>query len=299
MAVTALVEASAALGEPRWLEASEDAADLLLTRHLVDGRLRRTSRHGEVGTAAGVLEDYACFSDRLLSLHLERQFPSAGEVLVGYDAGAPAGESPYVVQSARDRFGLFSDRELLDRLVTGDARSGTAETDDGPFRWGKADVVTATTPEGLMLSRDGGITFTTVANAPALLVITADPTVEEGLIGVDTDGTIWTGSTTEGAVWKTAGHATGVASAIAARLPSLSTLTGYVARSRSCRSSATGTSRQPRLGPWVRTPRSGSTSRLSRAVSVLLPDAVAPTTASERPGATSKDRSSSSSWPGS
>lgn len=81
----------------------------------------------------------------------------------------------------------------------------------------KADVVTATTPDGLMLSRDGGITFTSIANAPALLVITADPTVEEGIIGVDADGTIWTGSTTEGAVWKTAGHGTGVASAIAAR----------------------------------------------------------------------------------
>lgn len=69
----------------------------------------------------------------------------------------------------------------------------------------KADVVTATTPEGLMVSRDGGITFTTVANAPALLVITADPTVEEGIIGVDSDGTIWTGGTTEGAVWKLPG----------------------------------------------------------------------------------------------
>ena len=67
-----------------------------------------------------------------------------------------------------------------------------------------------------MVSRDGGITFTAVANAPALLVITADPTVEEGIIGVGTDSTIWTGSTKEGAVWKTAGHATGVATAIAA-----------------------------------------------------------------------------------
>ena len=80
----------------------------------------------------------------------------------------------------------------------------------------KADVVTATTPDGLTLSRDGGITFTTIANAPALLVITVDPTVEEGIIGVDADGEIWTGSTTEGAVWRTAGHATGVTSAIAA-----------------------------------------------------------------------------------
>lgn len=80
----------------------------------------------------------------------------------------------------------------------------------------KADVVTATTPEGLMVSRDGGITFTAVAYAPALLVITADPTVEEGIIGVDVDGKIWTGGTTEGAVWKAAGHTTGIASAIAA-----------------------------------------------------------------------------------
>lgn len=78
------------------------------------------------------------------------------------------------------------------------------------------DIVTATTPDGLMVSRDGGATFSAVPNAPALLVITADPTVEEGLIGVDTDGTIWTGSTKAGAVWETAGQTTGAASAIAA-----------------------------------------------------------------------------------
>lgn len=69
MTITALVEAAAALDEPRWLEAAETAADLLLSRHLVDGRLRRTSRNGVVSTAAGVLEDYGCFADGLLSLH--------------------------------------------------------------------------------------------------------------------------------------------------------------------------------------------------------------------------------------
>ena len=77
------------------------------------------------------------------------------------------------------------------------------------------DIVTATTPDGLMVSRGAGATFTAVANAPALLVITADPTAEEGIIGVDADGTIWAGATTPGAVWETAGHATGAASAIA------------------------------------------------------------------------------------
>jgi hypothetical protein len=69
MAITALVEAAVVLDEPRWIDAAAQAADLLLERHLVDGRLRRTSRDGVVGTAAGVLDDYGCFADGLLSLH--------------------------------------------------------------------------------------------------------------------------------------------------------------------------------------------------------------------------------------
>ncbi|CAM00257.1 hypothetical protein A8924_1317 [Saccharopolyspora erythraea NRRL 2338] len=69
MAITALVEASTALGEPEWLAAAEQAAKLLVERHLVDQRLRRSSRDGVVGAAAGVLEDYGCLADGLLSLH--------------------------------------------------------------------------------------------------------------------------------------------------------------------------------------------------------------------------------------
>ncbi|GAA4850526.1 thioredoxin domain-containing protein [Saccharopolyspora rosea] len=69
LAITGLVEAATALDEPRWWEAARGAAELLLDLHLVDGRLRRTSRDGVVGTAAGVLEDYGCFADGLLALH--------------------------------------------------------------------------------------------------------------------------------------------------------------------------------------------------------------------------------------
>ncbi|MEB3366080.1 thioredoxin domain-containing protein [Saccharopolyspora mangrovi] len=69
LAITALVEAATALEEPSWIEAAAGAAELLLAKHLVDGRLLRTSRNGIAGTAAGVLEDYACFADGLLSLH--------------------------------------------------------------------------------------------------------------------------------------------------------------------------------------------------------------------------------------
>jgi uncharacterized protein YyaL (SSP411 family) len=36
---------------------------------MVDGRLRRSSRDGVVGAAAGVLEDYGCLADALLALH--------------------------------------------------------------------------------------------------------------------------------------------------------------------------------------------------------------------------------------
>ncbi|MGK2855097.1 MAG: hypothetical protein ACSLE3_13515, partial [Microbacteriaceae bacterium] len=63
------------------------------------------------------------------------------------------------------------------------------------------DIVTATTPDGLMVSRNAGATFSPLQNAPALVVITADPTLEEGIIGVDTDGAIWTGTTAPGTSW--------------------------------------------------------------------------------------------------
>jgi hypothetical protein len=69
LAITALAEAGVALDEPSWVEAAARAADFLLTTHLVDGRLRRTSRAGVVGTSAGVLEDYAALADGLLALY--------------------------------------------------------------------------------------------------------------------------------------------------------------------------------------------------------------------------------------
>ncbi len=69
MAVLALAEGGAALGRPDWVDAAADAAELLVDLHVVDGRLRRSSRNGAVGTAAGVLEDHGCLADGLLALH--------------------------------------------------------------------------------------------------------------------------------------------------------------------------------------------------------------------------------------
>ncbi|MEV4410868.1 thioredoxin domain-containing protein [Catellatospora sp. NPDC049609] len=46
-----------------------EAGELLLTRHLVDGRLRRVSRDGVVGQPAGVLEDHGCVAEAFCALH--------------------------------------------------------------------------------------------------------------------------------------------------------------------------------------------------------------------------------------
>ncbi|MBA8822869.1 hypothetical protein FHX42_000198 [Saccharopolyspora lacisalsi] len=69
MAIVALVETATALDEPEWLRAAERAATLIADVHLRDGRLYRNSRAGAAGHAAGVLEDYGCLAEGLLSLH--------------------------------------------------------------------------------------------------------------------------------------------------------------------------------------------------------------------------------------
>jgi uncharacterized protein len=69
LAIGALALAGMAFDEPRWLAAASEAAEFVTATHLVDGRLRRASRDGVAGEATGVLEDYGCLADGLLSLH--------------------------------------------------------------------------------------------------------------------------------------------------------------------------------------------------------------------------------------
>ncbi|TWE11847.1 thioredoxin domain-containing protein [Rudaeicoccus suwonensis] len=92
MAIAALADAGMILGEPDWVTAATDCAAYLLTTHLVDGRLRRTSRHGRVGSAPGVADDYGNLAEGLLTLHQATgnpQFLTAASELL---------------QVARDRF---------------------------------------------------------------------------------------------------------------------------------------------------------------------------------------------------
>ncbi len=54
---------------PRYLDAALACAELVLRVHVVDGRLRRTSRDGVVGDALAVAEDYGDLAEGLLTLH--------------------------------------------------------------------------------------------------------------------------------------------------------------------------------------------------------------------------------------
>jgi uncharacterized protein YyaL (SSP411 family) len=68
LAIAALAEAGLLLRRPDFTTAARDAAELLCSVHLADGRLARTSRDGAAGDSAGVLEDYACVAEGLLAL---------------------------------------------------------------------------------------------------------------------------------------------------------------------------------------------------------------------------------------
>ncbi len=68
LAISGLVDAGRLLGREEYVDAAIDAAELLATVHVVDGRLRRVSRDGRVGAPAGVLEDHGCVAGGFLAL---------------------------------------------------------------------------------------------------------------------------------------------------------------------------------------------------------------------------------------
>jgi hypothetical protein len=68
LAISALAECGLLFARPDFIAAARDAATLLATAHLTDGRLVRTSRDGTAGGTAGALEDYACTAEGFLTL---------------------------------------------------------------------------------------------------------------------------------------------------------------------------------------------------------------------------------------
>jgi uncharacterized protein YyaL (SSP411 family) len=74
LVIDALAEAGALLDEPNWIDAARDCATTIWQLHWVDGRLRRASRAGVVGSAPGTAEDYG-----LLALSFIRLAEVTGE----------------------------------------------------------------------------------------------------------------------------------------------------------------------------------------------------------------------------
>ncbi|MDQ1690616.1 MAG: uncharacterized protein QOD87_724, partial [Pseudonocardiales bacterium] len=69
LAIAGLAEAGVLLDEPRYLTAAIECAEFLVRAHIVDGRLRRSSRRGIVSSAVGVAEDYGDVCEGMLALH--------------------------------------------------------------------------------------------------------------------------------------------------------------------------------------------------------------------------------------
>jgi uncharacterized protein YyaL (SSP411 family) len=69
LAIAGLAEAGVLLDEPSYLQAAVGCAEFLIGSHLIDGRLRRSSRDGVVSDAVAVAEDYGDLAEGLLALH--------------------------------------------------------------------------------------------------------------------------------------------------------------------------------------------------------------------------------------
>ena len=85
LAIAALADLGATLGEDRYVEAAAACASFVLDVHVVDGRLRRSSRDGAVGAAAGVADDHGNLAEGLQALHQAtgeaRWLEAAGQLL--------------------------------------------------------------------------------------------------------------------------------------------------------------------------------------------------------------------------
>jgi uncharacterized protein YyaL (SSP411 family) len=94
--ISSLIDAAMIFDQPAWLESARMAGELLWRVHWVDSRLRRTSRDGQVGSALGILEDYAALAQAFVGLAaataqplwLERGRELVDVILTQFDDGS-------------------------------------------------------------------------------------------------------------------------------------------------------------------------------------------------------------------
>ncbi|WP_347351829.1 thioredoxin domain-containing protein [Intrasporangium sp.] len=189
LAVAALAEAGTLLGRADWVAAARDCADLVLGRHVVDGRLRRSSLAGRVSDAGGVADDYGNLAEGLLALHQAtgevRWFEAAGELLDGalarfaaddggfHDTAADAEPLYLRPRSAGDNAEPSGQSALAGALVTYGALAGSSAHLEAGRR--------AVEAGGGLVSRDPRFAGWTLAVAEALA---AGP-LEVAVVGTD------------------------------------------------------------------------------------------------------------------
>jgi uncharacterized protein YyaL (SSP411 family) len=111
LAIAGLADAGALLGEADYLDAATRCAQFLLASHLIDGRLRRSSRGGVASSAAGVAEDYGDLAEGLIALHQatgDAQWLSAAGGLLDIALTHFAAEDGGFFDTADDAEALFT-----------------------------------------------------------------------------------------------------------------------------------------------------------------------------------------------
>jgi uncharacterized protein YyaL (SSP411 family) len=124
LAMAALAEAGVVLAEPRYLAAAVACAELMTSVHLVGGRLRRSSRDGQIGVPVGVAEDYGNLATGLLAV-----YQATAEARWLTDAGV-------ILDAARAHFGdgdggFFDTADDAEQLVRRPRDPGDNATPSG------------------------------------------------------------------------------------------------------------------------------------------------------------------------
>ena len=195
LTIAALVEAGMLFGQPLWIEAAQNAAELIVNVHVMDSgnRLMRASRDGVAGTSWGVLDDYADVAEGFLCLYqatgVEKWITLAGKfldvIILHFDDGAggffdTADDAPALIRRPKT---LFDNAEPSGWLAAAHAMlTYSALTGKTEYRLRAENTVATITP---FISHSPRAIGWGLVSATALL----DGPVQIAIVGGDDEAT--------------------------------------------------------------------------------------------------------------
>ena len=195
LTIAALVEAGMLFSQPLWIEAAQNAAELIVNVHVKgsENRLMRTSRDGVAGISWGVLDDYADVAEGFLCLYQatgsEKWINLAGKfldvIILHFDDGAGGffdtdDKAPALIRRPKT---LFDNAEpsgwlaAAHALLTYSALTGKIE-----YRLRAENAISVITP---FISRSARAIGWGLASATALV----DGPVQIAIVGAEDDAT--------------------------------------------------------------------------------------------------------------